>query len=200
MGQIKSALEIALERTADIKSDARAGEERKLANAGKKIASDFMENGDKVALKKALGDFNRDEKDSVLKAAVLLLMTRIQLPLEEADLEILPKLTEGFEALLPHKGFGQLFATVGQVFAQYLASQRQLEQALEQQFAPKLRQKEAEIAQRTGQHMQLLPSQDPDFCQHLERNLSKLREQYDDAIAEIRSRIKQMAEIEDLDE
>ncbi len=200
MGQIKSALEIALERTADIKSDAHAGEERKLANAGKKIASDFMENGDKAAFKKALNDFKRDEKDSVVKAAVLLFATRIQLPLAEDDLEVLPKLTEGFDVLLPHKGFEQLFATVSQVFTQYLVSQRQLEQSLEQQFAPKLRQKEAEIAQRTGQHMQLLPSQDPEFCQHLERNLSKLREQYEGAVAEIKNRIKQMAEIEDFEE
>ena len=200
MGQIKSALEIALERTADIKSDANAGEKRKLANIGKKIASDFLQSGDKNAFKKAINDFKREEKDCVTKSAVLLLATRIQLPNEETDLEILEKLNEAFEILFPHKGFEQLFATVAQVFSQYLLSQKQLEQALEQQFAPKLRQKEEELAKLTGQNIQLSPKQDPDFCTHLERNLSNLKEQYDGAVQEIKARIKQIAQIEEFAE
>ena len=52
MGQIKSALEIALERTANIESDANAGKKRELENAGKRIASSFIDSGNEADLKK----------------------------------------------------------------------------------------------------------------------------------------------------
>ena len=48
--------------------------------------------------------------------------------------------------------------------------------------------------------VQLSPKQDPDFCTHLERNLSNLKEQYDGAVQEIKARIKQMAQIEEFAE
>ncbi|MDR1748637.1 MAG: hypothetical protein LBR47_06215, partial [Spirochaetaceae bacterium] len=49
MGEIKSAMEIALERTADIKGDPNAGRNRELQNIGKKLASGFLESGNEEA-------------------------------------------------------------------------------------------------------------------------------------------------------
>ncbi|MCQ2580110.1 MAG: hypothetical protein MJ159_05395 [Treponemataceae bacterium] len=189
MSQIKSALEIALERTADIKSDASAGKKREWNNCGKKLASDFLADGDLQGFKKSFGAFKNAEKDGVLEGAVKLFMARLQLPAEESEIEMMMKVGQGLELLLPHKGMNDLFMTMQQVFMQYLSSQKQLEAALTQQYMPKLRQKQAELEKRTGQHIELTPMQDPEFVQSLDRNLDALKEQYAQALDEARARI-----------
>lgn len=189
MSQIKSALEIALERTADIKSDASAGKKREWNNCGKKLASDFLEDGDLQNFKKSFGSFKNAEKDGVLEGAVKLFMARLQLPAEESEIEMMMKVGQGLELLLPHKNMNELFMTLQQVFMQYLSSQKQLEAALTQQYMPKLRQKQAELEKRTGQHIELTPMQDPEFVQSLDRNLDALKEQYSQALDEARARI-----------
>lgn len=193
MSQIKSALEIALERTADIKSDASAGKKREWNNCGKKIASDFLSDNDMAAFKKSFSMYKHDEKDCVLEGAVKLFMARIQLPSEEAEILKAIQVGQGLEMLLPHKGINELFRTVEQVFRRYLDSQNQVEAALTQQYMPKLRQKQKELEKRTGQQIELLPSQDPEFVQALERNLDALREQYLQSIDEIKSFIAKAA-------
>ncbi len=189
MSQIKSALEIALERTADIKSDASAGKKREWNNCGKKLASDFLADGDLQGFKKSFGAFKNAEKDGVLEGSVKLFMARLQLPAEESEIEMMMKVGQGLELLLPHKGMNDLFMTMQQVFMQYLSSQKQLEAALTQQYMPKLRQKQAELEKRTGQHIELTPMQDPEFVQSLDRNLDALKEQYAQALDEARARI-----------
>ncbi len=186
MSQIKSALEIALERTADIKSDASVGKKRELNNCGKKIASDFLSDNDLTAFKKAFGGYKHEEKDWVLEGALKLFMARIQLPADETEKQKILLIGQGLEVLLPHKNMAALFQSVDQVFSRYLASQQQLEDALTQQFLPKLRQKQQQLEKQLGQQIELSPSQDPEFAQALSRNLDALKEQYLPSVDEIK--------------
>ena len=193
MSQIKSALEIALERTADIKSDASVGKKRELNNCGKKLASDFLSDGDLAAFKKTFGAYKHEEKNLVLEGAVKLFMARIQLPADETEKDRILLMGQGLEVLLPHKNIGQLFQSVDQVFSRYLESQQQLEAALTQQFMPKLRQKQQQLEKQLGQQIELSPSQDPDFVQALNRNLDALKEQYSGSVDDIKQFIANAA-------
>ena len=193
MSQIKSALEIALERTADIKSDASVGKKRELNNCGKKLSSDFLSDGDLAAFKKAFGAYKHEEKNFVLEGALKLFMARIQLPADETEKDRILLMGQGLEVLLPHKNIGQLFQSVDQVFSRYLESQQQLESALTQQFMPKLRQKQHQLEKQLGQLIELSPSQDPDFVQALNRNLDALKEQYSGSVDEIKQFIANAA-------
>lgn len=193
MSEIKSALEIAMERTADIKSDASAGTKRENQNIGKKIASEFMDSQEEINLKKEFAQYKGDVKQMVLEGAINLFLTRIQLPAEEEDLKTLVKVGTALETLLPHKGIRQLFETAENIFSQYLASIVQLEQNLQQQYMPKLRQKEAELAKRTGQHITLSPDQDPEYVQLLKRSQEQLQARYEEAVKDMRARIKEAA-------
>ena len=65
MGEIKSALELALEKTADIKSDKEGAELREWSNKGKKAAGEFMDTGDTSAL----ADSIAEARGSARKAA-----------------------------------------------------------------------------------------------------------------------------------
>lgn len=186
MSHIKSALEIALERTADIKSDASVGKKRELNNCGKKLASDFLSDNDLSAFKKAFGKYKHEEKDLVFEGVLKLFLARIQLPSDEAEKEKVLLVGQGLEVLLPHKGMSELFQSVNQVFSRYLEAQKQLEEALTQQFMPKLRQKQKELEKRLGQQIELSPSQDPEFVQSLNRNLEALKDQYLQSVDEIK--------------
>ena len=193
MSQIKSALEIALERTADIKSDAAVGKKRELNNCGKKLASDFLSANDLSAFKKAFASYKHEEKNLVLEGALKLFMARIQLPADETEKDRILLMGQGLEILLPHKSMDELFKSVDQVFSRYLASQQQLEEALTQQFMPKLRQKQQQLEKQLGQQIELSPSQDPEFVQALNRNLDALKEQYLPSVDEIKHYIANAA-------
>lgn len=196
MSQIKSALEIALERTADIKSNASVGKKRELNNCGKKIASDFLSDNDLTAFKKAFGGYKHEEKDLVLEGALKLFMARIQLPADETEKQKVMLIGQGLEMLLPHKNMTALFQSVDQVFSRYLEAQQQVEAALTQQFMSKLRQKQQELEKRFGQQIELSPSQDPEFAQALSRNLDALKEQYLPSVDEIKHFIANAAGID----
>lgn len=202
MAQIKSALEIALEKTADIKSDANAGMARELANAGKKAASAFMEDGEESLFKKNISGttdghrYSKEELKEVTTGAVNLLTTRVQLPSAEEDIETIMRAGKGLEVLLSNKEMKQLFETVQTVCMQYMSSRSQLEQALAQQYAPKLHKKEMELAKRTGQEIHLTPKQDPEFTQLFDRNMKQLKNQYSGAFGEVQDRIYSMAGME----
>lgn len=198
MSQIKSALEIALERTADIKSNASVGKKRELNNCGKKIASDFLSDNDLTAFKKAFGGYKHEEKDLVIEGALKLFMARIQLPADETEKQKVMLIGQGLEMLLPHKNMTALFQSVDQVFSRYLEAQQQIEAALTQQFMPKLRQKQQQLEKQLGQQIELSPSQDPEFAQALSRNLDALKDQYLPSVDEIKHFIANAAGI-DLD-
>lgn len=196
MSQIKSALEIALERTADIKSNASVGKKRELNNCGKKIASDFLSDNDLTAFKKAFGGYKHEEKDLVLEGVLKLFMARIQLPADETEKQKVMLIGQGLEMLLPHKNMTALFQSVDQVFSRYLEAQQQIEAALTQQFMPKLRQKQQQLEKQLGQQIELSPSQDPEFAQALSRNLDALKEQYLPSVDEIKHFIANAAGID----
>ena len=141
MGQIKSALEIALEKTADIESNAQAGKKRELENVGKRIASGFLETGNEAELKKSISVYKNEEKDFVMEGIKSLLLLKISLPQEEEDCNIIMNAGKALDFLYPHRHLNNLFDSIKSVLGQYFASQQQLEQALEQQYMPQLRKK-----------------------------------------------------------
>ena len=192
MGQIKSALEIALERTDNIESDANAGKKRELENAGKRIASSFIDSGNEADLKKAISAYQNEEKDIVTKGIKSLLLLKVSLPQEQEEVDTIMRAGKALDLLYPHRHLNNLFDMIKNVLEQYFTSQQQLEQALEQQYAPQLRKKEAELARQTGQQIHLSPRQDPEFNQLLERNIKKLHEQYSQAVEQAKQQIQEI--------
>ena len=192
MGQIKSALEIALEKTADIKSDALAGKKRELENAGKRIASGFLETGNEADLKKAISAYKNEEKNIVTEGIKSLLLLKVSLPQEEEEVDTIMNAGKALDLLYPHRHLNNLFDSIKSVLEQYFVSQQQLEQALEQQYAPQLRKKEMELARQTGQQIHLSPRQAPEFNQLLERNMRKLNEQYSQAMEQAKQQIHEI--------
>jgi len=103
----------------------------------------------------------------------------------------------GLEILLPKSGLVQLFGQVAQIMNQYLDEREQLAKALEQQFMPRLRAKQQEMAKRYGQTIPMELSQDNEYQAALAKNRRMLEQKYEAVIAEVRTRVREIAGIEE---
>lgn len=197
MGEIRSALDIALEKTADIQGDKSGAENRDLRNSGKKAAGDFLTSRKAEVLVKLLEGKDKDQAKNAIEGAVSIMLASLKLPSTELDLEKLAAIGNGLDTLLPKAGMNELFGQVAQIFGQYLAERDQLGKALEQQFLPRLRAKQQEIAKRYGQTIPMELHQDPEYMSALTKNQRALEQKYEAVIAEVRGRVREIAGIEE---
>ena len=197
MGEIRSALDIALERTADIQSDKSSAERRELGNAGKRAAGEFLSEGDTSVLTKILAGKSAEQKKMVTAGVLSNLLATMHLPADENDTAKIACVGNGVEVLLPGKGMNKLFKQVEQILGQYLGEREHLEQALAQQFMPRLRAKQQELAKRYGQNVPLDLKQDPEYLNALSKNRQMLEQKYGALIDEIRARVREAAGIEE---
>jgi len=195
MGEIRSALDIALEKTADIHGDKSGADNREIKNQGKKAAGDFFAAQDPTALAGAAGALAGGQKQLFTEGALSVLLAALRLPQSEADLPKLELAGSGICALLPGSGMEELFAQVKQLFSQYLAEYERLSKMLEQQFMPRLRAKQQELAKRYGQNVPLDPLQDPEYASALSKNRRMIEQKYESVIDEIRGRVREAAGI-----
>ena len=196
MGEIRSAIDIALEKTAHIQGDKTSIDNRELKNTGKKAAGEYLSKNDTTILSTLIEGKTADQKKLLIEGAVSVFLAGLHLPSAEHDLKKIQITGNGLDALLPGSGMVQLFAQVDKILAQYLEERAHLAQSLEQQFLPRLRAKQQEIAKRYGQSIPMDVSQDPEYVNALTKNNQMLEQKYETVIDEIRSRVREIAGIE----
>lgn len=193
MGEIKSSWEIAMERTADIKSDKSSVRNNELKKAGQKIASDFMDSATPKPkeMQTAIKEYKGKEKQIVEKAAVEILLSHISLPRDETFQERLSFVEDGLKALIgkDHQ-LSSLLQQISQFFSQFLQHQEQLTEQVKQQYEPQLRQKQQNLTRQYGYEIELKPEQDPEFNQLLQRHMQQLEQQYQDALNQVKEQIR----------
>ncbi len=195
MGEIKSALEIALEKTAHIEGDLSSIQNREYRNDGKRLANHYLETGNTEELSKSFEQTPADRRESVREGAVSILLAAVKLPVAEEDTEKTAKIGKGLETLIPGQGIASMFGQVDQIFKQYLSEWDQTKKALEQQFMPKLRAKQQEMARRYGQAVPMELTQDPEYTSAFSRAKRALDEKYEMVVDEVRSRVQEITGI-----
>lgn len=190
MGRIKSALEIALERTESVKGDKGSIDQFEAKQRGKKLANEFMANPG-TDLEGAIKKTPKDEQSSLRRGIFDLLLAQINLPASPEDEKRLETVGKGLQAVINDGRFTALYRQLSQVFSRYLDETAQYEQAIQRQYAPKLRQKEEELSRRLGREVRLDPFQDPEFVAFYNQNMSGLKAQYEGAIAQVREQAVQ---------
>ncbi|MCL2070328.1 MAG: hypothetical protein FWH19_05010 [Treponema sp.] len=177
MGKIKSALEIALERTGSVKSDKGSIGQFESRQKGKKLANDFLE-GSVGSLEEEIGKVAAGEQASLKQGIFDVLVSQISLPNVKEDLKRIEAVTGGLNTLIGGKRFGEIAKQLGQIMNQFLSDAAQFEETLKRQYAPKLRQKEEEISRRYGRPVKLDPFQDPEFVAFYNQSVGSLRADY----------------------
>jgi hypothetical protein len=194
MGVIKSAIEIALERTKGVEADKEALEASRFITEGKKAVSRFLsEEG--VDLKPILAGYTGKQAAWVRDGVFQALAANLRLPFDEMALLGAKKAGKGFQALASDpKKLQRLLAQMEQFLEDYLAERRRLVEAVEKKYAPILRQKEEEMSRQMGQRVRIDPAMDPQFQKMLRDNLAMLEERYAEVLEQVRQELRKLCE------
>jgi len=190
MGVIKTALEIALEKTECIKSDKSGIVQFEAKQQGKKLANEYL-----AGEKDLVGELKKAPQDSRehLKQGIFdVLVTQISLPSGKEDAVKVEKAVKGLESILKSKEFSAMAGQIAQLLSQYLQESSQYEQAIRQQYAPKLKQKEEELSRRYGREVRLDPMQDPEFIAFYNQHMNALKGNYEPVIIQAREEARRM--------
>jgi hypothetical protein len=192
MGRIKSALEIALERTESVKGDNGAIDQFEAKQQGKKLANQFLEDTAQGAssaetnLADAIKKAPKDRQPSLKQGLFDVLLSQITLPLSKDDEKRIEAVGKGLQIVLNDGKFAALYRQFSQLLARYLDESAQYDEAIRRQYEPKLRQKEEELARRYGRAVKLDPFQDPEFVAFYNQNMTTLKGSYQAAADQVR--------------
>jgi BMFP domain-containing protein YqiC len=191
MEDIKTALEIALEKTENVKSDKTGIEQFEAKQLGKKLANAFLTGEADIAseLKKTTAE----RKESLKQGIFDVLVSQIALPSPDG-VEKIEKIGKGLASVIDNKQFAQLFQQLMQIISRYLQEFSQYEQAIRQQYAPKLRHKEEELSRRLGREVHIDPLQDPEYIAFYSQHINALKGNYEPVIEQAREEVKRMFE------
>jgi len=193
MGKIKSALEIAMERTESVASDKNSIGQFEAKQKGKKLANEFLEGGVK-SLEEEIKKLGGEEQASLKQGIFDILISQITLPVVKDDLKRIETAGRGLHTVIGGKRFGDIVKQMVNLLSQYLDEAEKYEEAIKRQYAPKLRQKEEEISRRIGRHVKLDPFQDPEFVAFFNQNINALKANYEGAVAQIREEATRLYE------
>ncbi len=193
MARIKSAWEIALERTSEIEGNKESIRVNALKKAGRKIASEYInaDSSDLLKLTDSLKSYSKEERREVEKSVIEVLFAQISLPRNEQFKEKLEESKKALSSLSKNgKKVSAIIDEIAQFFRQYLEYREQIRERLTQQYGPQLKQKEEQLSHQYGYSVELRPEQDPEFNQLLKRNFQRLEEQYQEALDRAREELR----------
>ena len=193
MGKIKSALEIALERTESVKSDKDSIGQFETKQKGKKLANEFLE-GSVNSLEEEIKKVSKDKQESLKQGLFDVFISQINLPVVKEDLKRIETAGKGLHAVIGGKRFGEIAKQFIQIMTQFLDEAAQYEEAIKRQYMPKLRQKEEELSRRLGRQIKIDPFQDPEFIAFFNQNMNALKENYQAAAAQVREEATRLFE------
>ena len=193
MSPIKSSLEIAMERTQDVRADKGEVEAQRLVTEGKKLVSTYFEDA-KADLTAATKAFSRDEQPRIREGVGDALLANLSLPADEVALKRNKRAGEGFRAVVSDtKKLDMILGQLDQFYSEYLDERNRIQDEVRAQYEPRRKQKEEEMSKKLGRPVRVDPAQDPEFVQFLRRNVNALEERYGAVLQQVKDEIKSMS-------
>ena len=192
MALIKSALELALEKTEGLSVDKEELRRKDLFNQGRVAAAKGLEEGVDT-FETALGvqekALAKGEYSLFAGGAAENLLSRVVLATDPASAATLNKVGELLERLTKKKAGPRLQKIAG-LLQQYGTELGQLRQAIGQQLGPQLRQR----AQQAGHNpATYVLEKDPAYLKVLAENLEPLRAEYQAALDALKAEVRALA-------
>ncbi|HKL59388.1 MAG TPA: DUF6657 family protein [Sphaerochaeta sp.] len=198
MAIIKSAWELALEKTASLEVDPVKIRRDLKIKEGRQIAANFLMDIDvsQEDTQKKYDAYPEGDKQIIREGMALTLLSNLSLPRTPLFKDSFPQ----FIALgaIIAEGDEQITSLLSQVeafFTQYLTNQEDLIERMKEQFGPHLEQKQAQLRQQYGPNFVLRPEQDPEFMKLLDKNLAQLDEQYNGILDQAKDQMKELLKI-----
>lgn len=189
MGRIKSAWEIALERTDDIEIDVDRIRKNETYEKIRKIAGAYLlaETAENDSLAEKFSDFSDDDLREALTQTV---MNKLTLPSDEVKDDRYERVAFILTQIARNESTMELFGQIANFLMQYPIHKKQLIEQMKAQFEPILREKEAKMKEQYGESFHVSLEQDKEFLEILKKNLERLDEQYNATLQDAREQLK----------
>ena len=191
MSKIRSAWEIALEKTVNIEVDRDKLRKEENMRKARSLAGSFLNGDEQMTVSDLEKQYAAIEDRSAAKEGIKLsLMQNITLSTEEDVTNRYEKLLS--LASLVSKGNEDVTALMNQIVSflrQYPQHRKQLVEQLKQHFAPMLEQKAAQLKEKYGQDVPLSAENDPEFLKIAQQNLDQLAKQYEDTLRDAKEKL-----------
>ena len=191
MAKIKSAWEIALERTENIQIDREKLKKDENIKKARLCAGAYLndEENKGESLVDDLKAINDD--DAVKKALKLTALQNLTLASDTV-------LTDRYERILylislccgSNQNIMELANQIVGFCKQFPEHRKQLVDQLKEQFAPMLSQKAAQLKAQYGQDVPVSLENDPEFIKIANQQLERLQKQYDETLAEAKAQLE----------
>ena len=182
MGTIKSAYEIAMENSKSIEANKELVEQTRLRDEGKKLVSRILDDA-AFDLKAALKAYDAAQVKLVKEGLMQSLLANLVLPLDEFGATNTKRLGEAVAAVVTDtRKVSMIFGQLDGFFKEYIGERHRLVDAVEKQYAPKLRKKEDELSRQMGRPVKINPAADPEFQAIVRQYLSQLDVKYGEAL------------------
>ncbi len=179
MGEIRSTLEIALEKAAKLgKASKEELRRERLVQEGRKLAARFLNEKD-FSLSRALRQMEEGDRPLVLRGAVDTLVKNIVFPRDKHALMYIRRVLDGLEecfSLFPQ--VQQLTTEIYKLLSLYLEQQEQLYAQFKQQFQGQMAEVEQALKRQYGEQVKIDPEMQPQFQEEWQKVRSQLEEQY----------------------
>jgi len=193
MGIIKTALEIALEKTEDVKSGRSSIDQYEAKQHGKKLANAFLA-GEKD-LAEEIKNTPSEQQGSLKQGIFDVLISQITMPAVKEDEIRIELAGKGLQTIINNKQFNILFQQFMQILSRYLQEASQYEQAIRQQYASKLRHKEEELSRRLGREVRIDPLQDPEFIAFFNQHMNVLKGNYEPVVKQVKEEARSLFDV-----
>ena len=194
MGVIKSAYEIALERSRGVEADKESLEANRYMTEGKKIVSKILDEGETdFNIKEALKQYEKKQLSWVKEGMAQSLLANYSLPSDELSLKRNKKVGEAFYSVIKDsRRLGRILNELEHFFSEFLEERKRLKEAFDDQYAERLREKEAQISKQLGGPVKLDPASDPEYGALLRKNMMSIEERYRVVLARAKEEIQKM--------
>ncbi len=179
MGEIKSTLEIALEKAEKI---GRASKEElrreELIKQGRRLAARFLQESD-FELSKALAEVSPEDRPLILKGAVDTFLRNIVFPRDDQDLEEIRRVLQGLVVIFAtFPEVRNLAQEIENLLSLYWQHYQQLYEQFRQQFQAQAAQMEQALSQQLGAQVKVEPEMTPQFQEEWRKVKTQLEEQF----------------------
>lgn len=179
MGKIKSALEIAMEKTENIAIDENKIRINQENERIRRIAGEYLAKEERDdSLLKALDDYSEE----VLKRALKnLMLSSLTLPNYEVVDDRYERLLAIMNCIMrDDKNAIALYERITTFLKQYPLHRKELVESLKKQLEPMLEEKSEAMSQKLGRAIRLNIEDDKETLEIIEQNLEHLEKQYND--------------------
>ncbi len=179
MGEIKSTLEIALEKAARLgKASKEELRQEELVREGRRLAAKFLNEKD-FPLAEALAKIPSEDRPLVIRGAVDTLVRNIVFPRDQYALNDIRRVLDGLELIFAaFPQVKQLTAEIYKLLSLYLEQQKQIYEQFKHQFKGQMAEVEEALKQQYGEQIKVDIEMQPQFQEEWRKIKGQLEEQY----------------------